>query len=64
MLDARDLCPDALLAKLYGPINEARFSELAEVHNVLDKAVNQTYGWDFNGLSWDEKGDPYRLVAL
>ena len=55
VLDARGLDPDASLAKLYDPENESKYPELTEAHRALDKAVERAYGWDFEGLSWDEK---------
>lgn len=55
VLDARESYPDASLAKLYDPDNEAKYPELAEAHRLLDQAVERAYGWDFDGLSWDEK---------
>ena len=55
VLDARGLYPDASLAKLYGPENESKYPELTEAHRALDRAVEQAYGWDLDGLSWDEK---------
>lgn len=55
VLEARDLYPDASLAKLYDPDNESKYPELSQAHRALDKAVEQAYGWDFDGLSWDEK---------
>src|SRR5699024_5895954 len=55
VLDARGLYPDASLAKLYDPENESKYPELTEAHRALDKAVERAYGWDFEGLSWDEK---------
>ena len=55
VLDARDLYPDASLAKLYDPENESKYPELTEAHRALDRAVERSYGWDFEGLSWDEK---------
>ena len=54
-MDARDLYPEASLAKLYDPDNEANYPELADTHRLLDEAVERAYGWDFEGLSWDEK---------
>ena len=55
VLDARESYPDASLAKLYDPDNEAKYPDLAEAHRLLDQAVERAYGWDFDGLSWDEK---------
>lgn len=55
VLDARGLYPDASLAKLYDPENESKYPELTETHRALDRAVERAYGWDFDGLSWDEK---------
>lgn len=55
VLGARDLYPEASLAKLYDPDNEAMYPELADAHRLLDQAVENAYGWDFEGLTWDEK---------
>src|SRR5699024_9991130 len=62
VLDARGLYPDASLAKLYDPENESKYPELTEAHRALDKAVERAYGWDFEGLSWDEKET--RIVSV
>lgn len=61
VLDARNLYPEASLAKLYNPDNETKYPELADAHRRLDEAVERAYGWDFEGLSWDEKET--RIVA-
>lgn len=55
VLNARELYPEASLAKLYDPDNEAKYPELAEAHRALDEAVERAYGWDLDGLTWEEK---------
>ncbi len=56
VLDARNLCAGATLAKLYDPDNEFFFPDLMAAHAALDAAVEAAYGVDFGG-------DEERIVA-
>lgn len=47
ILDVRGLYPDKSLAQLYDP--DKMPSDLLAAHKVLDKAVEDAYGVDFNG---------------
>lgn len=49
VLDARALYSEASLADLYDPDNEFIYPELMLAHRALDKAVEATYGVDFDG---------------
>lgn len=42
-------------------ILEAKYPELADARRLLDEAIERAYGWDFEGLSWDEQET--RIVA-
>lgn len=51
VLEARKTYPDASLAVLYDPDNEAKYPELTAAHQALDKAVERAYGWELDGFT-------------
>lgn len=55
-----------ILPQKRSELNPGRFTkyaELSDAYRVFDRAVERAYGWNLDGLSWDEKG-PYRFVVV
>jgi hypothetical protein len=49
VLDARGRYSDDTLSDMYNPDNDFLFPDLMRAHKLLDRAVEEAYGVDFDG---------------